>query len=249
MADKKLLARYITNFVVLTGQDEYLFYKLFQSKPGTLKVNGTCGHFYMTEYVDDLSKRVVEMSVDERKSLASKFLELIHSLDTAYIVKQVGQDIDVTITPKNRSRLLKPTPLQFCDVKLDNFGVNYKGELKIIDTDTIFPDSYIFRARKCSSHDDCHFFDCKSYCDPQTQRCLTNRVNNNLQTFCEKILNNTVDVRRGVLSGVGNFGTYIHSEIMSRLEKCQSPGFFKNTDIPIAASDSLMRSLNILLKQ
>lgn len=91
--DKRLLARFITNFVVLTGQDEYLFYKLFQSKPGALKIKGTCGHFYMTEYVETLEGKVSKMNSLERKSLAASFLELIHSLDTAYLVKRTSNGL------------------------------------------------------------------------------------------------------------------------------------------------------------
>lgn len=250
--DKHLMARFITNLVVLTSQDEYLFFKLFHSKPGSLKINGTCGHFYATEYVENLARRVPHMNVAERKSLARQFLSLAHSLDTVYLVK------------RQPNGSLRTTPIQFCDVKLENFGLDLNGQLRIMDTDTAYPDSYIFRPRRCESHDDCHFFDCKSYCDSSGEsgnngdgggggrgvgKCLTSRVNNNLQAFCEKIFNNSVTPALGLLSGVQDLGTNVHSEIMSRLDRCQSPGLFRvNTDIPIYANESISRSLNILLQ-
>lgn len=232
--DKKLMARFITNLVVLTGQDEYLFYKVFHSKPGVLRVNATCGHFYMTEYVVNLARKVGHMDASERKSLAMQFLALVHSLDTAYLVRREPTALQVT-------------PMQFCDVKLENFGLDLNGQVRIMDTDTAYPDSYIFNGRRCSAHEDCHFFDCKSYCDPDTRKCATSRVNNNLQSFCEKIFNNTINPELGVLTGT-SFGSNIESEIVARLERCQRPGFFKNTDIPVGANESISRSLNILLQ-
>lgn len=234
--DNKLMARFVTNLIVLTGQDEYLFYKLFHSKPGVLKVNGSCGHFYMTEYVDNLENRIGRMSTRERKSLALQFLALTHSLDTAYLVNRLPDGS------------VRTTPIQFCDIKLDNFGLDQNGQLKIMDTDTAFPDSYIFNPRRCSTHDDCHFFDCMSYCNPTTQKCSLTRINNNLQAFCHKIFNNSNLPLNGILSGVVNFGSNIHSEILSRLQRCQSPGFYQNTDIPIGTNESISRSLSILLQ-
>jgi hypothetical protein len=44
--DKILLNNFITNLVILMSQDEYLFYRFFNNKPGSLKIYGSCGHFY-----------------------------------------------------------------------------------------------------------------------------------------------------------------------------------------------------------
>lgn len=237
--DKELLARFITNFVVLTSQDEYLFYKFFQSKPGVLKINATCGNFYMVEFVDTLASKVKHMNIEERKSLAIKFLDLIHSLDTSYLVKK-----DLIKT----DNVLISTPIQFCDVKLDNFGLNQQSQLKIIDPDMAYPDFYIFTSKVCEQHEDCHVFDCKSFCDQISKRCVNKRINNNLQAFCEKIFNNSFYEKDGILSGVDSFGTNVHSEIMNRLSRCQNPGFYQGSDVIVGANDSLNRGLNILLQ-
>ena len=36
---------------------------------------------------------------------------------------------------------------QMCDAKLDNFGLSFNGELKLIDTDMVHAESYLFDDR------------------------------------------------------------------------------------------------------
>jgi hypothetical protein len=38
------MGNYIANLLILMSQDEYLFYRFFQAKPGVLKVIGSCGN-------------------------------------------------------------------------------------------------------------------------------------------------------------------------------------------------------------
>jgi len=240
--DKHLLATYITNLVILMSQDEYLFLRYFQNKPGTLKVYGTCGHFYFVEYAQSLQYQVRNMALNERKELTLKFLELVHNLDTVYLLNHVEKKDKL-------ANGLVSAPMQMCDVKLDNFGLNERRELKIIDTDMVFPDKYIYNERVCSSHDECHFFDCKSFCDLKQNKCVQKRVNNNLQAFCAKLFYNEFNKHDGTLSGaLSSFDSNVQAEIERRLNTCKLPGFYSSdSQVPVAAKMSLIRAFEILL--
>lgn len=52
--DRVNLAKFINNFAALLSQDEYLFSKYFANKKHTLKMYGTCGHFYGIEHAESL---------------------------------------------------------------------------------------------------------------------------------------------------------------------------------------------------
>ena len=52
--DRVNLAKFINNFAALLSQDEYLFSKYFAKKKHTLKMYGTCGHFYSIEHAESL---------------------------------------------------------------------------------------------------------------------------------------------------------------------------------------------------
>ena len=257
------LATFINNFAVLISQEEYLFYKYYEAKPGVLKILGTCGNFYAVEYASSLGHQVRDMKVNERKELALKFIDLFKSLDSIYVFKErldtnvtasTGDDTEEPpprITSQKGPDTVKyrTEPMQMCDVKLENFGLNENKQLKLIDTDMIHTNSYLFPAKVCSSHEDCHFFDCKSYCDPGKKRCLTQRINNNLQVLCEKIFKNAVSEIDGVLGGVksSEFGANIEYELVRRLNQCSSPEFYNSTDIRSGAGSNLYRVFQILL--
>ena len=140
--NKQLMAKFITNLVILMYQDEYLFYRFFQLKPGVLKIYGTCGHMYLTEYAESLAYKVRLMSNIERKKLAIQFLDLVHNLDTIYLMDRVKKS--TTIASKTQLNKFSSISIHMCDIKLDNFGLNFNGELKIIDTDMLHTESYLF---------------------------------------------------------------------------------------------------------
>jgi hypothetical protein len=243
--DKESLGNYISNLLLLMSQDEYLFYRFFQAKPGALKIDGTCGHFYFVEYAEPLTYKVRNMSNANRKRLATQFLELAHQLDTIYLVNE--RRVGDFGSAKNATKSTAAIPIQMCDMKLDNFGVSERGELKLIDTDMVSTDVYFFNEKVCTAHEDCHYFDCKSYCDPVTKKCLGSRVNNNLQSLCEKILNNTWLRADGVLSGMTEISSNVKHEMNRRLEKCENPGFFMSTNISKGADPGLYNIFRVLL--
>jgi hypothetical protein len=185
------------------------------------------------------------MTFEERKSLAIKFIELVHNLDTVYLFDEINTNMNTKINEKSLEDMLnddtmivnsndlltnkhlnriKSLPMQVCDVKLDNFGLNEKNELMIIDTDMIHPDKYIFLPKVCNKHDDCSYFDCKSYCDSKSRHCINSRINNNLQSICQNILNNSFE-EDGILTGIKNLFPYnVKKELFRRLSVCQNPG-------------------------
>jgi hypothetical protein len=242
--DNESLGNYIHNLLLLMSQDEYLFYRYFQAKPGTLKITGTCGHFYFVEYAEPLTYKVRNMSVPNRKKLASHFLELMKQLDSIYLVNEKKKINDVVQSAPNSTEAI---PIQMCDMKLDNFGVNEKGELKLIDTDMVTTDVFIFNEKVCSEHEDCHFYDCKSYCDPSRKKCIRSRINNNLQSLCEKIFDNEWLKWDGVLTGMSEISSNIKHEMERRLDNCRKPGYYLNTNITKSADKSLYNIFRVLL--
>lgn len=175
------------------------------------------------------------MNLNNRMNLAHEFTDLIQNFDTKYLANEIAAR-DVI----NNSMIA----LQICDVKLDNFGLTSKGELKVIDTDMIHPDSYLFRPKVCDKHDDCHFFDCSSYCDFKTNKCGLNRLNNNLQSICEKIFYNKYFKEDALI------GEYDKDDGVLKLllRKCADPGNFTGTNIRIKASNEMLLRIREQLK-
>lgn len=237
--DPKKLELFIKNLVVLLYQEEYLFYSHFKDKPESLNISGICGNFYAVEHAESLSHKVGLMSSSERFSLAKKFLRLIQNLDKTYLVNSISnaKSLEDELASRGLDSSQNLTePLQVCDVKLENFGLNDRNQLKIIDTDMVRPNSYLFQAKFCSKHEDCHFFECKSYCEKN--HCIPTRINNNLQAFCENIFDNKQ--RQDALITSAND---LDSDLAILINKCKFPGIYHNSYVPIAANDSLILKL------
>ena len=100
--------------------------------------------------------------------------------------------------------------------------------------------------RKCLKNDDCDYFDCKSFCNTTTERCIKTRINNNLQTFCEKIFDNELSKIDGIISGA-DFGRNVDLEIKRRLEQCKNPGKYHGSDVNKGANQSLIKIFKVLL--
>ena len=201
--------------------------------------------------------QVQKMSTDDRKKLGLKFLELVDNFESNYLNNLIkvesqysAEKIKViefmeaapgAITDPSQS--LTSLPLQICDVKLENFGLTFSGDLKIIDTDMVHPDSYLFVPRFCSKHDDCHFFDCKSFCDLGKQQCGMTRINNNLQSICEKIFDNFYMPDDALLKNVLKDSI----EEKALLQQCSMPAVFNNTDLFTKTDNSVLTKLRKVL--
>lgn len=194
------------------------------------------------------------MSVSDRKQLALKFLDLVRSFDKHYLDNLIEIESEVLqekikvkeyieaapgMTDKNA---LVSFPVQICDVKLDNFGVSANGDLKLIDTDMVHPDSYIYLPKYCENHDDCHYFDCKSFCNFEKKKCNMERINNNLQSICEKIFDNFFIKEEALLANV-----LVTEEEKSLLSLCSKPSLYANTNIPLKTDNDLINRFKIVL--
>lgn len=157
----------------LINQDEYLFMSVYQESHFIPKIYGTCGGFYIVEYAPPGENLQSSPSIfhgkkgtwNVRVNLALQILDIAQALDMDFYEK-----------------------LHFCDVKEENFGIDYKNQVKIIDVDTLFFDTSMLKDLsdpKCTSHNDCDFFDCRGWCNMKNGKCVAKRVNNNLQVnFC-----------------------------------------------------------------
>ncbi len=183
------------------------------------------------------------MEVADRKKLGLQFLELVKNFDSNYLsnyVKSTYQTEASSIRVEGFEQSEvdgRPIPMQICDVKLENFGISSSGDLKVIDLDMIHPDSYLFHTKYCEKHDDCHFFDCKSYCDLTINKCHQERINDNLQSVCEKIFDNPYFKEDALLS---QLSTDEGGLIKLLVKQCAEPSHFNNSNIPLKAANKLM---------
>jgi hypothetical protein len=245
--DRASLGNYIVNLMVLMSQDEYSFHRFFQAKPGTLKIEGTCGHFYFVEYAEPLTYLVRPMSDSSRKKLALKFLDLIDQLETNYLINEkFVEDENKTIKPTAKSVIL---PIQICDARLDNFGFDFQGELKLINVEKVKSDASVFYEKVCISHEDCSYFDCKGHCNPATKKCSTFRINNNLQLLCDKIFSNPWVEADGVLAGLSEKNSNVKHELRKLMSKCRDENFDFKSNKSKETNPELVYLFRILLEK
>jgi len=211
--DVRLVRNYIFNLLTLLQQEEYTFVRYFKDRKHILDTYGSCGHFYSIEYAKSLNRKVRDLDNPARKSLAIEFLEMIEYFDKEIYLKNLKD-----LNPNRAS--VESKPIQICDVKLDNFGINRDNELKVIDTDMVHLDSIIYSESVCRKDDDCHYFDCKSYCDKETKKCSRKRFNNNLQSFCDKIFTNNLYAPDGLLQGLKIVSIESRANLDSLLIQC-----------------------------
>jgi hypothetical protein len=241
--NKENLATFISNLLVLLSQEEYLFYSYFKDKPESLKISGTCGNFYAVEHAESLKNKIRYMDKSKRFQVAKQFLDLVVNLDKSYLNGSISSkkfSIEDELASNDTQVDKNVLPLQMCDLKLNDFGLNSNDTLKIIDTDMIKSNSYLFQPKFCNKHDDCAFFECKGFCE--NNHCIQHRVNNNLQSICQNILYNT-NLKEDSLILNSNQFEENNPELLKYLNLCKSPGFYKNSNIQTAANESLARSL------
>ncbi len=194
----------------------------------------------------------------------------MHAMDTVFLFSNTTLETNVSTTatepaihasPRNP---IQSVPMQMCNVRLANFGLNERGKLMLIDTDKIHSDYFLFHTQRvCTDHESCHYYDCKSTCasrgDSSTKQCTQRRVNNNLQSLCANIFdindgndfgNDEASVQRNrlaLLTGVDNLGSNVHAELTRRLKDCKNTPHVNNTQVPSAASETYFKVLDVLL--
>ncbi|KAK3086259.1 hypothetical protein FSP39_015868 [Pinctada imbricata] len=191
----------------LVEQNEYLFTKSHQHVSYYPKIYGTCGSFYLTEYVPpDLSYFpnfliTKEVSWNMRVTVAMEILNITESMDKNF-----------------------HEPLHFCDVKVWNYGISPVGEVKVIDTDSMYYESDLTDTMgklNCTSHEHCDFNDCHGFCVLTTGKCRPQRTNNNLQKICQDILSD--DPKNFFAGLVHNPPTDLSYRITTLVQECANP--------------------------
>lgn len=158
----------VDNIWSLVQQTEYLISRDLYNYSFIPKIYGTCGPAYFVENTPSLQKyeynffSKVSLGWNSRASIAIKLIELMEVLHN-----------------------MKPE-YHLCDIKADNFGLRENGDITLIDTDCSMFDQGLmdqFKFSNCTKHDDCDFFDCRSFCDTHLNKCMIKRTNNNMQVM------------------------------------------------------------------
>ncbi|XP_064599276.1 divergent protein kinase domain 1C-like [Liolophura sinensis] len=218
----------------LVQQTEFMVMKLNQDWSFIPEILGTCGRFYAMEFVET-------SSLLERRILMKHDSPWLQRVDVSMQLLKLVQDMNSSLFAE---------PLHMCDVKLENFGISKSGQLKAIDVDMFFKErkmaNEIMSVHNCSSHYDCDFFDCKGWCNVKTRDCLQTRVNNNLQSVCEKILVSTL--RNGYNGLLQSPPLSISTGLSRVLNDCVHPANSLSSDVPGKAEKDLLEQLITLLK-
>ncbi|XP_064466812.1 divergent protein kinase domain 1C-like [Ornithodoros turicata] len=183
----------------LLQQNEYLFTWALQNTNTVPKIMGVCGHAYAVEFLRPLK------TSEPFRNRAKIALDLLKTV--AFLSTTMDEGI------------------QQCDMKVDHFGIDCAGNVKITDLDALSLHSTVQRniaaTGSCSSNKDCDYFDCSGHCT--SEQCDALLLDNNLQRVCSNIFMGRLLGRySGLLAGAPDS---IASELTSTLETCMGkPG-------------------------
>ena len=160
--------------LVFTSQTEYLSFKILGSNNVLPKLYGTCGPAYFVENTPSLSslnyvllrgkkRDVLSMkwnfpSWSERAKVAISILKMVREIEDSYY-----------------------TVLQHCDIQPHNLGLSDKGDVVIIDSDTLKFGHVFDYHPPCQSDSDCTILTCLGKCNQSTETCVTGMASTNLQ--------------------------------------------------------------------
>ncbi|CEF65846.1 Protein FAM69C [Strongyloides ratti] len=152
----------------LIQQPEYINYKILKLSRVFPTIVSSCGHLYEVENVVPFKMKTYYMTLKNKI--------LIHLMGTAKLFYEFLNE-----------------PLEWCDVKFNNLGLsqNYGKRFLILDADKLYTKSKlenIFGNLSCSSDNDCSLGDCLSKCNNITNTCYNQRINENLDIFCNKLI-------------------------------------------------------------
>ena len=149
----------------ILAQDELLMMAIHQEQKTFTELKGTCGSVYALEktipYSTFFPEVIPSMTWFKRVKIAKSFL---------YLLKEF-QNTEIGL-------------LSHCDIQEGNFGLTKNLEVKAIDVDLIYSPNRmkeILTQPRCTSDDECDFFDCVSKCDVAAGQCTHDLITNNLQ--------------------------------------------------------------------
>ena len=160
--------------LVFASQAEYLSFKILGSNNVLPKLYGTCGPVYFVENTPSLSslnyvllrgkkRDVLSMkwnfpSWSERAKVAISILKMVREIEDSY-----------------------DTVLQHCDIQPHNLGLSDKGDVVIIDSDTLKFGRVFDHHPPCHSDSDCTHLTCLGKCNQIIETCVTEMTSTNLQ--------------------------------------------------------------------
>uniref|UniRef100_A0A0K0DT60 FAM69 protein-kinase domain-containing protein n=1 Tax=Strongyloides stercoralis TaxID=6248 RepID=A0A0K0DT60_STRER len=152
----------------LLQQPEYINFKILKLSRVLPKVISSCGHLYEVENIVPFKMKTYYTS------LRNKIL--VYLMGTAKLFYEFLNE-----------------PLEWCDVKFNNLGLspNYIKRFLILDGEDLYTKSKlenIFENLSCSNDNDCYIGDCLSKCNNITNTCYKHRINENLDTICNKLI-------------------------------------------------------------
>lgn len=220
----------------LLRENEYIMSILYEDRDVFPQLIGTCGTFFAVEYVKPIQTPTTILALSDSKPEWAKRLKL------AVMILDLLEEFDSNFAE----------PFHLCDVKINHFGLPPGGQrLKFLDLDSVFPRTAVGRlvadGRSCKRHEDCDFFDCRSFCSANN-RCESPVANNNLQIICEKIflgwtLSGTIIIPGLLMS------QHTTSTLAVMLRQCANPAG-DSTHLPRAAvPDSLKSRLYNMLSE
>ncbi|XP_055943136.1 divergent protein kinase domain 1C-like isoform X1 [Argiope bruennichi] len=194
----------MSNIWFLVQQTEYLLMKYYEDLNIFPKILGTCGPFYVVEFIQPLNNFFImfypswKEDFIERAALALKILNFLEETERHFPF------------------------LHFCDVKVGHFGLNKNGEVKLLDMDMVFFEESLIRninaIQNCTKNQDCSFIDCQGSCDIVSKTCEAKVIDNNFQRVCRNILTGKlVKSYFGLLSSPPRS---IYKELYNLLKEC-----------------------------
>lgn len=170
---------------------------------------GTCGSYFAVEYVEPVEEIPSILALEDTREdwarklrIAILILDLLDELETSF-----------------------KEPLYLCDVKIEHFGLAKGGSrMKYLDLNNVYPKSVVVKTigTTCTKDKDCELYDCKSYCNKNTNTCGQSISSSNLQIVCEKIFLGWRMSGRVLVPGL-LMAPHTPSELASILRQCANP--------------------------
>ncbi|KAM7283635.1 divergent protein kinase domain 1C [Ixodes scapularis] len=185
----------------LLQQTEYLFSLALRNHHAVASLLGTCGHAYAVEFLSPLETHGQRSGTfKQRAGIGLRILRTLETLESA-MDEHIHQ----------------------CDMKPNHFGIDKRGNVKMLDLDALGLQSAvqanIANTGHCESDRDCDFFDCAGRCNDQGL-CDAVVLNDNLQRVCKNIFLGKIFGRfSGLLRGPPS---HIASDISVVLNDCIS---------------------------
>ncbi|KAG8187222.1 hypothetical protein JTE90_020653 [Oedothorax gibbosus] len=164
----------MSNIWFLLQQPEYLLMKYYEDMNVFPKIIGTCGPFYVVEFIQPLDNYFLmfypawKEDFVKRAELALKILSFLEETEKHFPF------------------------LHFCDVKVGHFGLDKNLDVKLLDMDMVFFETSLkknIRAiQNCTKDQDCSFIDCQASCNTESRKCEDKILDNNFQRVCRNIL-------------------------------------------------------------